>query len=331
MTQTTVMIVGAGRMAHCHLPSLLAQSRTTRIVGFVEVSPRQRDATRTLFARAKRACPPFYDSIAELVRRQGAPDTAFIITPHQFHLAHACACLTAGMDVLLEKPMVLNAPEACRLIRIRDHTKRLLVVAFPGSLSPAIKKAKQLLKAGAIGRVTHIAAWVHQGWKVITTGTWRQDPAVSGGGFLFDTGSHMVNTLLDLVGEDAVEVAALLDQRGTPVEINSVVSGRFRGGAMFSLTGAGDSIQCTSSIMVFGDRGVLEAGIWGEKLNIKTLAKPEWRPVPHPKSQGVWEQFLNVRAGKIANPCPAEVGLRFAQFMDRVRQSAAQKRAVRRR
>jgi predicted dehydrogenase len=345
MPPTTAIVVGTGGMARHHIRTMLAQQRTTRIVGFVEVSETQREATRKLYAdhHAQRAqtqvsgfspqpsltCPPFYDSIKELVRRQGAPDAAFIVTPHKFHLENTRDCLAAGMDVLLEKPMVLNAAEARELIKIRDRTKRLLVVAFPGSLSPAVKKAKQLLRDGAIGRVTHVAAWVHQSWKRNTTGTWRQNPETSGGGFLFDTGSHMVNTVLDLIGEDAVEVAALLDHCGTPVEINSSVSGRFRGGAMFSLTGAGDSIQCISSIMVFGDAGVLETGNWGEKLNIKTLKKPEWHAVPYPKSQGVWEQFLKVRAGKIENPCPAEVGLRFAKFMDMVRESAKTKRAVR--
>jgi predicted dehydrogenase len=369
MSKTTAIIVGAGGMARWHIRSMLQQQRTTRIVGFVEVSEQQRHATRALFADAHRrsgvpaassrnkkrrdaastlVCPPFYNSIKELVTAQGAPDAAFIVTPHKFHLENARDCLEAGMDVLLEKPMVLNAAEARRLIQIRDKTKRLLVVAFPGSLSPAIKKAKQLLRDGAIGRVTHVAAWVHQRWKAGTTGTWRQDPKISGGGFLFDTGSHMVNTVLDLIGEDAVEVAALLDRCGTPVEINSSVSGRFRGGAMFSLTGAGDSIQCVSSIMIFGDAGVLETGNWGEKLNIKVEAASrrlmkkrdasslprsfcdgQWHAVPYPKSQGVWEQFLKVRAGKMQNPCPAEVGLRFAKFMDMVRESAEKGRTIR--
>jgi len=35
----------------------------------------------------------------------------------------------------------------------------------------------------------------------------------------------------------------------------------------------------------------------------------------------VWEQFLKVRAGKMENPCPAEVGLRFARLMDLIRKS----------
>jgi hypothetical protein len=38
----------------------------------------------------------------------------------------------------------------------------------------------------------------------------------------------------------------------------------------------------------------------------------------------VWEQFLNVRSGRIPNPSPPEVGLRMARLWDAIRASAAQ-------
>jgi predicted dehydrogenase len=172
---------------------------------------------------------------------------------------------------------------------------------------------------------------VHQNWKTPTRGSWRQDPAISGGGFLFDTGSHMVNTVIDLVGEDVAEVGALLDRRGTPVEIVSAVNGRFVNGTYFSLTAAGDSIQCQSHIAVFGSEAVLRTGIWGEVLEIKRLADKAFSPVPLRRSSGVWEQFLRVRRGTLANPCPPEVGLRFARVMDMINASAQSGRVVRRR
>ena len=71
----------------------------------------------------------------------GELDAAFIITPHAYHHDQTVACMEAGLDVLLEKPMVMNAAEACSLIEARDRTGRLLVVAFPGSLSPQIRAA----------------------------------------------------------------------------------------------------------------------------------------------------------------------------------------------
>jgi len=226
------------------------------------------------------------------------------------------------MDVFVEKPMVMNAEEARQVIRLRDKLGRLVVVGFPGSLSPAIRKAKQLLAAGAIGKVSAISAFAHQQWKTGTTGKWRQQPETSGGGFLFDTGSHMVNTVVDLLGEDVVEVAAMLDNRGTPVEIASSVTARTTSGVLVSLTGAGDSIQCRSQVTVFGENGILQTGIWGECLRLRGPQDAEFKDVKLPRSKGAWQQFLLVRAGKIANPCPPEVGLRFALLMDRVRASA---------
>ena len=42
----------------------------------------------------------------------------------------------------------------------------------------------------------------------------------------------------------------------------------------------------------------------------------------------VWEQFLNVRAGRVPNPSPPEVGLRMARLWDAIRESAARGGAV---
>ena len=322
MSKTTTVVVGTGGVARWHLRSMIAMKRTTSLVGLVDPKEAPRDATRALFAEKGVRCPPYYESVGDLVKAQGPADTALICSPHKYHFENARDCLKNGMDVLLEKPMVMNAPEARRLIRLRDKTGRLLVVAFPGSLSPAIHKAKALIGAGAIGRVTAISAFVHQHWKPQTIGSWRQDPAISGGGFLFDTGSHMVNTVIDLLGEDIVRVAALLDNSGTPVEINSAVSGMSRSGVTVSLAGAGDSVQCRSQVFVFGDRGILNTGIWGECLLIRKLKDAEFSPVPYRKSHGPWEEFLKVRAGKIENPCPPEIGLRLAKFMDMIRESA---------
>jgi len=328
MKSISVIFVGAGGMARYHMRYMVDMKKTTKIVGFVEIDESSRQAVRELFRERKLECPPFHDTIPGLIKEQGRPDAAFICTPHKFHFENGRDCLLNGIDVCMEKPMVMNAAEARRLIGLRDKTGRLLVVAFPGSLSPAVQKAKQLLKKGAIGAVTGIAAYAHQQWKRATVGAWRQDPEISGGGFLFDTGSHMINTVVDLLGEDIVSVSALLDNRGTPVEINSSVSGRSKSGVMVSLSGTGDSVQCCSQIMVFGDRGVLRTGIWGESLMLKKENQSDFAPVPLPKSKGVWEEFVKVRQGRMANPCPAEVGLRFAKVMDMIRKSADTGRTV---
>lgn len=328
MAKSRAIVIGTGGFARFHIRTMVDKKLSTTLVGFVETSQASIEATRAIFAERGMKSPPFYDSIRQLIKAQGSPEAALIVTPHKFHFEHARECLLAGMDVCIEKPMVMNAAEARQLIRLRDKTGKLLMVAFPGSLSPAIWEAKKIIAKGRLGKVTAIAAFAYQNWKLMTMGTWRQDPEVSGGGFLFDTGSHMVNTVVDLLGEEVAQVSALFDNRGTPVEITSSVSGVSKSGVFFSLIGAGDSMQCNSEVVVFGDKAVLKTGIWGESLSLKQADQAEFLPLKYPVSKGPWEQFLKVRAGKLQNPCPPEVGLRFARLMDMIRQSAETGRTV---
>jgi predicted dehydrogenase len=233
--------------------------------------------------------------------------------------------MEAGLDVLLEKPMVMDASQARSLMAVRDRTGKLLVVAFPGSLSPQIRKGVKMYKSGKLGELQSISATVWQDWGPGTVGSWRQVPEISGGGFLFDTGAHMLNTVVDLAGEGFSEVAAFMDFNQRPIETEAVVIGRLLSGAMVTLHGAGESIpSCASDLYAFYTNAILRTGIWGEKLEMQRSGDDRFRRVRVPRSLGVWEQFLTVRDGKMANPCPPEVGLRMAKLYDAIKISAAQ-------
>jgi predicted dehydrogenase len=316
-------IIGCGGMARYHIQQMLLQTETTDIVALCEPSPEQYSLTAQVFLKSGHLIPPNQPDLNRLL--QEVPlDAAFVITPHAYHLEQTVACLEAGADVLLEKPMVMNAEEACRLIDVRDSTGRLLVVAFPGSLSPRIRKAAQMLHSGEVGKLISMDALAYQNWGPGTENTWRQDPAISGGGFLFDTGAHMLNTVVDLAGEPFVEVAAWMNNNGRPVETLAVVMGRLASGAYVTLHGNGEAIpSCASTIRVFTSEAILTTGIWGEALKIQRKGSKTARRVTVPPSFGVWEQFLQVREGQVVNPCPPEVGLRMAKLYDAVVRSAA--------
>jgi predicted dehydrogenase len=274
--------------------------------------------------------PPNQPDLGILLREYGDQlDAAFIITPHACHHDQTVACMDAGLDVLLEKPMVMNAAEARSLMAARDRTGRLLVVAFPGSLSPHIRKAVKMVRAGDLGELQSISATVWQNWGPGTVGSWRQVPEISGGGFLFDTGAHMLNTVVDLAGEEFTEVAAFMDFNGRPVETEAVVIGRLQSGATVTLHGAGESIpSCASDIYAFYTKAILRTGIWGEKLERQKAGEDRFRRVRVPRSLGVWEQFLAVRSGEMDNPCPPEVGLRMAKLYDAIKVSASRQGAL---
>lgn len=322
-TPIRVAMIGSGGMARYHIRQMLQQTKTTQIAAICEPSAAAYADAAKLFIAEGLEPPPNQPDL-ELLLSDHQLDAAFIITPHVYHHDQTSICLRAGIDVLLEKPMVMNAAEARSLIDVRDSTGRLLVVAFPGSLSPQVRSAVRMLRSGELGKILTISGVVWQNWGPNTAGTWRQIPEVAGGGFLFDTGAHLLNTVSDLAGEDFVEVAAWLDNQGRPVETLGVVIGKLASGALVSFNACGEAIPAVASdIRIFCQKAIVYTGVWGEKLEIQYTGAQPPAAVPVPPSLGVWETFVAVRNGQIPNPCPPEVGLRMARLWDAIRASAA--------
>ena len=324
MSPVRTVMIGCGGMARHHIRTMVKMKDSTQISVVCEPSAQAYEDTAALFEEAGLPVPTNQPDLAKLLSdHKGAIDAAFIITPHAYHHDQTTACLEAGIDVLLEKPMVMTGAEAESLIATRNRTGKLLVVAFPGSLSPNIRTAVNMLRNGNIGKIKTISGVVWQNWGVNTVNTWRQIPAIAGGGFLFDTGAHLLNTTVDLAGEDVAEVAAYLDNQGRDVETLGVVIARLKSGVLVSLHGCGEAMpSCHSDIRVFGDKGILYTGVWGEKLQVQYDGDTPPATVETAASMGVWEQFLGVRQGA-ANPCPPEVGLRMARLWDAIQLSAA--------
>jgi len=321
---TKIALIGAGSMARHHLPLMIEKGADIRVI--CEPSASHYELTLAKLDELKAPPPPNEPDLAGLLERHRAElEAVFIVTPHALHHDQAKMCLEAGLDVLLEKPMVMNAQEALSLIETRNRTGSLLVVAFQGGLSPQINEAARLIAAGELGELLTVTGMVWQGWKQVTIGAWRQVPEIAGGGFLFDTGAHMMNTVCTLVGEDFQTVAAWTDNRGTPVDINGVVMGRLQSGALVTINGCGDAMPgLDSEIYINLSQGSIRTGIYGERLLIRRAADKDYIEADYlPKMRGAWEQFTQVRAGKIENPCPPEVGLRMAKLWDAIVESAS--------
>jgi predicted dehydrogenase len=326
---TRVGFIGAGVMARVHMTDMLRE-RETEVIAVCEPSPAAYAAVAQLFDQNGRSVPPNEpDWVKWVASYANQLDAVVIITPHALHFAQATACLEAGLDVFLEKPMVMTAAEATALIETRDRTGRLLVVGFQGSLSPQVREAARLIKSGELGPILNISAVAWQDWATLTEGSWRQQPELSGGGFLFDTGAHMLNTVSDLAGEDFAEVAAWLENDGRPVDIRAVVMGRLVSGALVTMNACGAAIpSCHSDIRVFTSKAIIRTGIWGEMLELQRAGAGRLRKVRSIMPESVWQTFLNVRSGHAPNPSPPEVGLRMARLWDAIRESAARDGAV---
>jgi predicted dehydrogenase len=234
-------------------------------------------------------------------------------------------CLEAGLDVLLEKPMVVTAGEARKLIETQRRTNGVLVVAFNGSLSQEVREAARLLRSGELGRILSVSATVWEGWSSRYDGHWKQNPVLSGGGFMLDTGAHMLNTVTDLVGEEFVEIAALLDNADGPVDVVGVVIGRLASGALVTMNACGAAIPSIgSNVDVYCTKGTVRTGVWGERLEVQRAGENRFAAIELHEPARVWDQFVAVHRGELPNPSPVDVGLRMAKLWDAIRLSAEQ-------
>src|SRR6188508_1357195 len=113
-------------MARYHLSTMLPRADTD-VVAVCEPSPATWAGSAPAFPEAGLGIPPNEPDWRRFLERFGPElDAVMIITPHAFHHDQATAALEAGLDVYLEKPMVMTAAEAHSLIATRDRTGRLV-------------------------------------------------------------------------------------------------------------------------------------------------------------------------------------------------------------
>jgi predicted dehydrogenase len=322
-------IIGTGGMARYHITNILKQADTTEVVVVCEPNGDNYEKAAEMFDNAGQPVPPNEANFDKLIKKyKGKIDAAFIVTPHNEHFPQATALMEAGIDVLIEKPMVLNTNEARKLLKTRDKTGRLLMVAFNGSSSPSIRIAAEMLQSGELGKILNVQAAVWQTWEQNTKGLWRQEPKISGGGYMFDTGAHLLNTVSDLIGEPFAEVAAFIDKRKTKVDILTVAIAKTQSGAYVTINGCGAAPVTGTDIKIWCEKGMMETGVWGGFLRVQKTGEKEMTSIELPPFLGVWQTFVRVRRGEIPNPCPGEIGLRMIQLWDAIKASAAKKGAV---
>jgi predicted dehydrogenase len=89
------------------------------------------------------------------------PDVEAVIvaTPDHWHKQIAIDAMNAGKDVYLEKPMIHAIPEGPEMIAAAQRTGRVIQIGSQRVSSVIYRKAKELLAAGAIGKLNMVTAW----------------------------------------------------------------------------------------------------------------------------------------------------------------------------
>jgi len=207
-------------------------------------------------------------------------DAVVICSPHTLHFQQATDALQMGLHVLIEKPMTCSSEEAEQLIKTAEQAGKVMQVSYQRHFQPEFLYIRDTIANGEIGKLTSVTASLYQEWKQGTTGLWRQVPALSGGGMLMDSGSHIVDVLLWTTGLTPLEVKPNLHNQGAPVEIDSFTSIRFAEGAVAGLNIVGYApcwhetyVFCGENGGIFYDNGSITVRRLGQKPVVPELSK----------------------------------------------------------
>jgi len=136
-------------------------------------------------------------------------DFVAIGSPSGLHSVHGIAAARRGLHVLTEKPIEISTERADELIGAARESGVKLGVMFQDRFKPDIRRLKQWIDDGAIGKPLLIDARVkwYRSPGYYSESKWRGTLALDGGGALINQAVHTLDLLLWLFG-DVVRVQA---------------------------------------------------------------------------------------------------------------------------
>jgi predicted dehydrogenase len=136
-----------------------------------------------------------------------------VATPNDSHFSYAEACLEAGRDVVVDKPLTPTMAEAEELVRIAAERGRLITVYQDRRWDGAFLTVKKLVSSGALGKVAEYEARFDRFRLDAKPGAWREVSDFPAAGVLWDLGPHVIDGALLLFGEPESISATALRQR----------------------------------------------------------------------------------------------------------------------
>lgn len=243
------LVVGLGDVALKRvLPALRAQARCS-IRGAVTREPRRAESLGI------RPWATLGDALAD-----GGFDAVYVATPVDLHREHACAALHSGRHVLCEKPAAITHADAAAMVAEAESAGRLLGIAYFRRYYPKLRRARDLLAAGAIGTPREAFASCSE-WlpEPDPRRGWLFDPARAGSGPLHDIGSHRIDALNFLLGEPVAAAASFFHGRWRrAVEDAATVDIRYARGAEARVVARWDTAAGLDEFRIVGTEGVLD-------------------------------------------------------------------------
>lgn len=207
-------MVGGGPGAfigEVHRKAAALDGQTELVAGAFSSSPEKTyEIGKNLGLRSSR----LYSSFKEMASREAerAPqeriDFVSVVTPNHLHFTVCKTFIEQGIHVICDKPLtntIEEAEELCRLVKKHDV---IFGLTHNYTGYPMVKEARQLIKAGKLGKLRKIVVEYPQGWLAQPVeqegnkqASWRTDPDKAGvSSAIGDIGTHAENLVNYVTG-----------------------------------------------------------------------------------------------------------------------------------
>ncbi len=286
-------MVGGGRGAFIgavHRIAAAIDQQIELVCGAFSSDPERSKASGADFFLPAERC---YGTFQEMIEKEKAlpagerMDFVAIVTPNHMHFPPAKLALENGFHVLSDKPACFDLAESKALEEVVKASGRLYGLTHNYTGYPLVKEARDMIKAGKLGKIRKVVVEYPQGWlatRLEASGQkqagWRTDPSQSGaGGCVGDIGTHAENLAEYITGlkisELAADITSFVEGRLLDDDVNVLL--RFDNGAKGILHSSQISVgeENNLNIRVYGEIGGIE---WHQRepntMLVKWLDQP---------------------------------------------------------
>jgi len=231
-----------------------------------------------------------------------------VATPNATHYALAKQILSAGKNVVVDKPMTLTSAEAVELIGIAKKHKVLLAPFHNRRWDSDFLTVQKLLHEGTLGRLVVLESRFDR-WRParLTERLWKED--VDSGGMLQDLGPHLVDQPLALFGKpEGVGAEVLRERDGAGPNDSFTIRLRY---PSLIVTVASNllSLKAGPRFRLRGTRGgYIKKGVDPQEAaltKITRITDAAWGQEP----SSAWGLlYVDIDGGSVSRPVPAVTG-----------------------
>lgn len=335
-------IAGFGLVGKRHAEAI-ARQRDVELAAVVDPAPKASEFAHEQGHRL------FAD--LETMFAEERPDGVILATPTPMHVAQGLQAIAYGCPVLVEKPIAVTAAEAACLVEAADRAGVPLLVGHHRRHNPLIRKAREIIEAGAIGRAraVHGHCWFYKPDPYFEDAPWRKK---KGAGPISVNLVHDVDLIRYLCGEViSVQAQKEPSRRGFENEDLAVALLRFDSGVLGTIT-VSDSIAAPwsweltsreypiypptsqSCYMIGGSKGSLsipDLTLWAHGETPDWWSPISATSVPRDSSDPLVNQiahFANVIRGVEPPLVSGWEGMRTLQVIEAIQTSAATNRTI---